>query len=137
VIWIILVLSMLVHELGHAVVADELGDPTPRCYGRLSLNPLRHLSAFWSVFVPALVFTASHGAWVAGAMKPMPIGYRRLTPSARIRIAVAGPALNVFLGCLLYLLWPEAARLNFLLAGVNLLPIPPLDGWRIVEACRA
>lgn len=135
-IYAMLLLSMLAHELGHATVADALGDPTPAAYGRLSLNPLRHLSPLWSGLVPLVVFMATQGAWIAGAMKPMPIGYKRLSTSKRIRIAIAGPALNVFLGCTLYLLWPEASRLNFLLAGVNLLPIPPLDGWRIVEALR-
>jgi Zn-dependent protease len=138
-----IVLAIALHEFGHAA-ADELqGDPTARLAGRLTLNPLRHLDPFGTILIVLVGF---------GWGKPVPMTPSKLR-SPRFGAAVvgaAGPLVNVILafisGALLVRMDPttygslasrflyEFLRLNILLAILNLLPIPPLDGSRILSA---
>lgn len=134
-----LVLAATVHEFAHAYVADRLGDPTPRSTGRLTLNPLAHLDPIGSL----LILLAGFG-WA----KPVQINpayfsnWRRDT----ILVATAGPLANVTLLFLLGLPFkvgqvePDVVRnllawgiqINAMLAVFNLIPIPPLDGSKVV-----
>jgi len=130
------------HEFAHAFVADRLGDPTPRALGRLSLNPLVHLDLLGTLFFVVFGF---------GWARPVPVNPRHFADPRRgmLQVALAGPLANVTLafvvGALLKvpdlpggpltlevlsaLIW-----INVILALFNLIPIPPLDGSRILES---
>ncbi len=142
----LLLLSLVVHELAHGWAAALLGDGTAREQGRLSFDPRRHLDALGSA-VLVLTFVGSGGAFFFGWAKPVPVDPRRLADPQRGMMAVgaAGPAANVALalatagGARLSggapLLWDVLALafvLNVVLAVINLVPVPPLDGSRIV-----
>ena len=130
------------HEFAHALVADRLGDPTPRALGRLSLNPLVHLDLLGTIFFVVFGF---------GWARPVPVNPRHFADPRRgmLQVALAGPLANVTLAfvvgalvkipnlpggplaiaALSTLIW-----INVILAIFNLIPIPPLDGSRIVES---
>ncbi len=142
-IWIVLLfMAMVFHEVAHGVVAAWLGDPTARDRGRLSLNPLKHIDPFWTVLFPALLFISSHGHFMIGMAKPVPVNYARLQSPKRdmIWVALAGPVTNFLLAGIFAFLWKVTGQPFFLL-GVylnlglglfNLVPIPPLDGSRVL-----
>lgn len=137
----IFIASITLHEWGHAIVADLLGDPTPRNAGRVTLNPAVHLDFFGTLL---LVFAGF------GWAKPVPV-----TPSnfkqprlGNFLVSAAGPTMNLFLAVVAVALlkyvpnlppgslaWLEIMfALNVMLAVLNLLPIPPLDGGHILES---
>jgi Zn-dependent protease len=149
----ILTVAVVLHEVGHGVVAYGCGDPTAAERGRLTLNPLRHVDPVGTVLVPGLL---SLSAWTVGAhpllfgwAKPMPVDFSRLRRPRRdmALVAMAGPAVNFLLAGLAALAlrasldMPGFVRTTALVAigtncflGVlNLLPIPPLDGGRILS----
>src|SRR5437762_10582498 len=70
---VILLFSVIIHELAHGYVADSLGDPTAKYAGRLTLNPIPHLDPFGSVILPILLFLSTGGAFVVGWAKPVPV----------------------------------------------------------------
>jgi Zn-dependent protease len=130
------------HEFAHALVADRLGDPTPRALGRLSLNPLVHLDLLGTLFFVIFGF---------GWAKPVPVNPRHFADPRRgmLQVALAGPLANVTVAFALGALakmpdlpWgPLGADvlstliwINVILAIFNLIPIPPLDGSRILES---
>src|SRR2546422_1034285 len=129
------------HEFAHALVADRLGDPTARQLGRLSLNPLVHLDLLGTLFFVLFSF---------GWARPVPVNDRNFANPrlGMLLVAVAGPLANVALAFALGLLvqtqglagtlWGDLASMlvwiNIVLAVFNLIPIPPLDGSRILEA---
>lgn len=129
-----LILAITIHEFAHALVADRLGDPTPRAAGRLTLNPLAHLDPLGTI----MIFVASFG-WG----RPIPIDPYNFSSPRRdeLLVALAGPSSNLILGSLLGLihlitgfghpLFQFIALTNFSLGIFNLLPIPPLDGSKI------
>lgn len=144
IIALVLVFSIALHEFGHAV-ADELeGDPTARLAGRLTLNPIAHLDPFGAVMIVLVGF---------GWGKPVPMTTTKLR-NRRFGAAVvgfAGPVVNVILAVAAAAVYGREANLfnqlsftnrvlssvvtlNILLAILNLLPIPPLDGSRILSA---
>jgi Zn-dependent protease len=153
----VLLFSFVLHEWAHAWVADRQGDPTARELGRLTLNPIPHIDLFGTLIVPAML-VASGSGFLIGWAKPVPIvaanfrNYRK----GDILVSLAGVAANFVLALvctvaligLVYLTrqFPAIARvgptleqmldvgirLNFLLAVFNLLPVPPLDGSRLV-----
>jgi len=143
----VLLLSLAAHEMAHAWSADALGDPTARLAERLTINPVRHLDLFGTVMLIA-TFAFSQGGFFFGWAKPVPIDPRRLAHNrwGQALVAVAGPASNLVLAAVAGgLSWVAAAfsvtvaqaiaiafYLNMTLAILNLLPIPPLDGWRFV-----
>lgn len=132
-----LVIAITIHEFSHALVADRLGDPTPRSQGRLSLNPLRHLDPIGTIMIFLVHF---------GWGKPVQIDPYNLKNPKRdeLLISLAGPASNLLLAALLSLIirfFPlnnlsgiiiyTIIQLNVVLAVFNLIPIPPLDGSKI------
>ena len=143
--WIgVFLMSVVVHEVCHGAVAYLLGDPTAKQAGRLTLNPLRHIDPLWTVIIPGLLFISTHGRFAIGQAKPVPVDFSRLGSPRRdtIFVAVAGPFANWVLANLLALGWRLTGNIIFLyavylnlgLCVFNLVPIPPLDGSRVIAA---
>jgi Zn-dependent protease len=139
-ILIILLYSIILHEVSHGYVAYRLGDPTAKYEGRLTLNPISHLDPLGTILLPILtLYTAG---FVFGWAKPVLYNpYNLKNPQKdSIYIALAGPLTNVLLALiftLLYKIFPSAIflfglKINLVLAFFNLLPIPPLDGSKIL-----
>ncbi|HJN62811.1 MAG TPA: site-2 protease family protein [Candidatus Paceibacterota bacterium] len=142
---VILILSIALHEASHGYAANRLGDPTARLAGRLTLNPLKHLDLFGSVIIPFLTFIT--GGFIFGWAKPVPYNPYNLTDQrwGEAKVAFAGPASNLLLALIFglairsglvstALLTPVSliVFVNILLAIFNLIPIPPLDGSKIL-----
>ncbi len=142
---IILLFSVIIHEISHGSVAYALGDSTAKDAGRLTLNPLKHLDPFGSIVLPLLLllFTAGQGP-IFGWAKPVPINpYNfRNQKWGIVRVAIAGPAANFLLAMVFGLLirfsffpfqfsslFSEVVFINLLLGLFNLVPISPLDGF--------
>ena len=147
----VLVASLSVHEAAHAWAANQLGDPTARRLGRLSLNPAVHVDLVGTVLFPLVAITT--GLPLIGWAKPVPVDFRHLVSPRRdfALIAAAGPVSNVLMalvgaGVLQGLGGLDAARggamaagvlvqfvmLNVLLAVFNMVPVPPLDGGNVL-----
>jgi Zn-dependent protease len=143
---IVLLFSVIIHELAHGYVAYSLGDPTAKYAGRLTLNPLKHLDAFGSVILPLMLLIASAGQGpIFGWAKPVPINPYNFKDQkwGALKVAISGPATNfaiaVIFGLLIrFLNMPLSAPFiqllsiiviyNFLWGIFNLIPMPPLDG---------
>ncbi len=146
----ILIMSVVVHEISHGYAASFLGDQTARYQGRLTLNPVKHLDPVGSFLVP----TASYllGGFIIGWAKPVPYNPYNLRPGrwSEAAVAAAGPASNLVLALIfgLFLRFGGGAGfspdffeimgvivfINIILAVFNLVPIPPLDGSKIILA---
>lgn len=134
------------HEFAHAFVADRLGDDTPRLEGRVTLNPLAHVDWMGTVFVPLL--SSLFGGVFFGWGRAVNTNPSKLRGGANglLAVALAGPASNVVFALLLAviaMMWPSgeeilfrAAFISLFLAMFNLIPIPPLDGSKILIAAR-
>lgn len=147
---IALIISIVLHEMAHGFAADWLGDPTARLQGRLSPNPLVHIDLLGSIVVPALLFISNAGI-LFGWAKPVPYNpYNLRDPKwGEAKVAAAGPAVNLVLALLFGLLIrfgdvfglnsafidlsSYIVFINILLAFFNLIPIPPLDGSKIIQ----
>jgi len=145
---VIILVSMILHELAHGVVAYLLGDTTAKENGRLTLNPLKHLDPIISVLLPLLMFIA--GGPVFGGAKPVPVNTRKLKWGAfgMALVAIAGPLTNFLLALISFVIFYHTGLLstnnfigtlaaNFVTINLgffvfNILPIPPLDGSRIL-----
>ncbi|MEO0143599.1 MAG: site-2 protease family protein [candidate division WOR-3 bacterium] len=134
-----IIIGITFHEYAHALAADKLGDYTARLEGRLTLNPIKHIDIIG--FIALLIL---HFGWA----KPVPVNIYNLRNPSRdmIIIAFAGPLSNVIIAFICFLLlkfFQEPYIIKFLLASTltiniflfafNLIPLPPLDGWRILS----
>ncbi len=148
--WVLPVLfAITLHEASHGYVAWRLGDDTAYRMGRVTFNPLKHVDPFGTVILPAMLFVA--GGFLFGWAKPVPVNFGRLNHPRRdmVLVAAAGPASNLVLAAVSALgfhLLPFASEtladwladalgksilINLVLAVLNMLPLPPLDGGRV------
>ena len=145
---LVLVFSTVLHELAHGYVAYWLGDETAKLNGRLSLNPLRHIDPYMSIILPVLLYLM--GGPIFGGAKPVPINTRNLKGRewGFALVAIAGPLMNILLAFIFFLLWffighgsdlwggilINSMYMNMGFALFNMIPIPPLDGSRVLYA---
>lgn len=153
VVWILpVIFAITVHEVAHGWVARKYGDNTAYAQGRLTLNPIKHIDLVGTIIIPGLLLLTFTG-FVFGWAKPVPVDPRNFKNPRRdmAMVALAGPVSNIIMA----LLWALIARIggliavefitmpmiymgiagisiNLVLALINLLPIPPLDGSRIL-----
>lgn len=147
--FLIIVPSAIIHEYAHGWMADRLGDPTARIAGRLTLNPVAHIDLFGTILLPVLLFIGSGGSFLFAYAKPVPYNPFNLEDKRwdPVRVALAGPTSNIILavifGSLLrFGVLPETVAplagiivfANILLAVFNMVPIPPLDGSKLLFA---
>jgi Zn-dependent protease len=146
----ILLFSAIVHEVSHGLMAEKLGDDTAREEGRITLNPIPHIDPFGSILLP-LVLLLAHSPIIFGAAKPVPVNFNRLRnpKSGMALVSLAGPLSNFLLAILFVGTLKLGLQFNFLtdfstqvlytgiilnlvLGVFNLIPIPPLDGSKIL-----
>lgn len=148
-----IVLAVTLHEAAHGFVALFCGDDTAKRAGRLTLNPLKHVDLFGTIILPLLLIL-SHAGFLFGYAKPVPVNFGALRHPRRdmLLVAAAGPLMNIFLAlvsaALIYGVGSNAGgipdmvqsamllsvQLNVVLAIFNLLPLPPLDGSKVLAA---
>jgi len=143
-------LAITVHEVSHGWIARKLGDNTAFMLGRLTLNPLKHVDPMGTIVIPGLLLLMQAG-FIFGYAKPVPINWKNLRQPKRdmALVAVAGPVSNLFMaigwallirlglllgetGMALVLMGVAGITINIILMVLNLLPLPPLDGGRVM-----
>jgi Zn-dependent protease len=154
--FVVLVPTIILHEISHGVVAYWCGDDTAKRAGRLSLNPIRHIDPIGTVLLPVLLLVTTHSAF--GWAKPVPVRVDRLRHprNQAVLVGLAGPTTNIILALVAGFAFHAVANLNALsnditqwplldevlflfgvanviIAVFNLIPIPPLDGAAVVE----
>lgn len=145
----VLVFSVVAHEVSHGYMAQYLGDPTARLAGRLTPNPIKHLDPFGSFLIPISLYFLTMGSFVIGWAKPVPYNPYNLRDQkwGDAKVALAGPLTNLGLavifaivlrfsgefltGDMLWLMY-TIVHINVGLAVFNLVPIPPLDGSKVL-----
>ncbi len=144
----ILLFSAIVHEVSHGLMAEKLGDDTAREEGRITLNPIPHIDPFGSIILPAVLLFAGSPV-IFGAAKPVPVNFNRLrNPKLGMAlVSLAGPLSNFILAAVLVIplklglgnsvsepILIQAILINIILGVFNLIPIPPLDGSKILAS---
>jgi Zn-dependent protease len=146
--------SIVLHEMAHGYVALLFGDRTAQRQGRITFNPFAHIDPLWTIVIPIIAYFLSHGTFIIGGAKPVPVdprNYRRPV-LGDICVSIAGVAVNFLIAVIMILLLNivhlvsanftgsitvyvllHAALLNILLAMFNLIPIPPLDGSHLFK----
>ncbi len=156
-----LVFAIVLHEVAHGWIANKLGDHTARDRGRLTLNPISHIDLFGTIIMPVLLYLTTHGRFIFGYAKPVPINpYNFKDPKKGMALSsLAGPCVNLIMaiafsfflrivlpgvegfiprsvwesiGIPIVLMLGYGVLINIGLALLNSIPIPPLDGSRIV-----
>jgi len=146
---VILLFSVIFHEVAHGIVAEKLGDPTARYAGRLTLNPIPHIDLYGSILLPVFLLLV-HSPFLFGSAKPVPVDYRNFRNLKRdmLLVSIAGPLTNFALAVLaavVFRLAPnistlgqslliQTISLNLVLCFFNLIPIPPLDGSKVLAS---
>lgn len=148
IVFIVIIISTVLHEVAHGYAAYFQGDTTAKDEGRLSLNPLVHLDLFTSVILPVLLYLT--GGVVLGAAKPVPVDKRNLRngEGSMVIVALAGPLMNLLIAFLAFLIghftgflddrgvmgfiFGQTVIMNLGFMAFNLIPIPPLDGSRVL-----
>ncbi len=145
---VILIVSVILHEVAHGYMANYLGDPTARLAGRLTLNPISHIAPAGSILLP-LVLVLTHSPFLLGYAKPVPYNpYNLPGKYDEGLVAFAGPGTNIILALVfglalrfagaalspaLVIAFATVVYINMLLALFNLIPIPPLDGSKVLS----
>lgn len=156
IIWGIPILfAITIHEVAHGWVANKLGDPTAKMLGRLTLNPIKHIDLIGTILVPGILLLV--GGFIFGWAKPVPVTWQNLKKPRRDvpLVALAGPFTNLLMaliwllilklgiyfkyqestaGFLLAMMGQAGVAINLMLMVLNLIPIPPLDGSRIITS---
>lgn len=155
-VWALPVLfAITVHEVAHGWVASQFGDKTAKVLGRLTLNPLKHIDLIGTIIVPSILLML--GGFIFGWAKPVPVNWQNLRHPRRdmALVALAGPSSNLLMaltwaaiaklgmwlvvnhatsGVAISLMGQAGIQINLMLMLLNLLPIPPLDGSRVVSS---
>ena len=153
--FVVFLLSLTVHECAHAWMAERVGDPTARYLGRVTLNPIPHIDPVGTILFPLIAYTT--GAWLFGWAKPVPYNPLNLRDRkwGESLIALAGPLSNVLLAAIFLILAKsilqtsmaaslgdlipavrailnKGIEINIILAIFNMIPVPPLDGSKVL-----
>jgi Zn-dependent protease len=143
--------AITVHEAAHGYVARHYGDNTAEMMGRVTLNPIKHVDPVGTILMPLVLYFATHGAFLFGYAKPVPVNFGRLRHPKRdsVWVALAGPASNLIQAILWGIVFTvlvgvginerfflEMAKagvlVNLVMCAFNLFPLPPLDGGRVL-----
>lgn len=156
-----ILLAVMLHEIAHGYIANKLGDPTAKMLGRLTLNPIAHIDLFGTIIMPIMLYIFTNGQFMFGYAKPVPINPDNFkNPKRDMALSAAGgPITNILIAfisaaILKYIIIPFSAIMpldvgkkiltpiammlessifiNIILASFNLIPVPPLDGGRVL-----